>query len=270
MLETVVLVLAQAAAENDLLFGLGQLLILGVECAVLVVIHGVVRLVAGLPLGGILAADDGLGQVIAVFVLAELEPLVLDDAGPRGLAVGVVDGSVALEIRLVQQFVLKADRAVFQCAQLVVKVGIDGAGVDDFVRQGVQFGLVFEIVGVQADLDAVQQVGNHLGVTAEGNALVQGVEVVVVEGQAHGQALDDESGQILAVTPPLFLGVALDEFLVDVTTNEGDSLFFQILWFMGDFLAQLLDLDSSLLRRHTPHILLKMYILNGREYNSPL
>lgn len=66
------------------------------------------------------------------------------------------------------------------------------------------------IVRIQAHLDAVQQVGNHLGVAADWDSLIQGIEIVVVKGQAHGQALDDEGGQIFAVAAPLLLGVALD------------------------------------------------------------
>ena len=82
------------------------------------------------------------------------------------------------------------------------------------------------IVRIQAHLDAVQQVGNHLGVAADWDSLIQGIEIVVVKGQAHGQALDDEGGQIFAVAAPLLLGVALDELLIDVTAHERDCLFF--------------------------------------------
>ena len=190
---------------------------------------------------------------------------MLDDAGPRGLAVGVVDGGVALEVGLVQQFVFKADRAVFQRAQLVVKVGVDGAGVDDFIRQRIQFRLVFEIIGVQPHRDAVQQVRNHLGVAADGNALVQGVEIVVVKGQAHGQALDNKGGQVFAVAAPLLFGVALDELFVDVAANQGDGLLFQILRLVGDFLALLFDLGGSLLRRHNaPHFVKGVHVEGQR------
>ena len=141
LIHVVVLIFAQTATEDDLRLGLGQLFVLGIQCAVFGIVDGVVWLIAGLPLGGILSADDRFGQVVAVLVLAELEPFMLDDAGPRGLTVGVVDSGVALEAGLVQQVVLKADRAVFQRAQLVVKVGINGAGVDDLISQCVQRGL---------------------------------------------------------------------------------------------------------------------------------
>lgn len=86
LIHVVILILTQASAEDDLRLGIGQLLVLGIPCAVFSIVDGVIRLVTGLPLGGILAADDRFGQVVAVLVLAELEPFVLDDAGPRRLA----------------------------------------------------------------------------------------------------------------------------------------------------------------------------------------
>ena len=118
LIHVVILILTQASAEDDLRLGLGQLFVLGIQCAVFSIVDGVIRFVTGLPLRGILAADDRFGQVVAVLVLAELEPFVLDDAGPRRLAVGVVDCGIALEVGLVKQLILKADRAILQRAQL--------------------------------------------------------------------------------------------------------------------------------------------------------
>ena len=83
LIHVVILVLTQTSAEDDLRLGVGQLLVLGIQCAVFSIVDGVVRFIAGLPLRGILAADDRLGQVVAVLVLAELEPFMLNDAGPR-------------------------------------------------------------------------------------------------------------------------------------------------------------------------------------------
>ena len=152
--------------------------------------------------------------------------LVLNDAGVRGFGIGVVDDSVALIVGAGQRFGFKANAAVLQGAQGVIKISVNGAGVDHLVSQRIQLGLVLLIVRIQAHLDAVQQVGNHLGVAADWDSLIQGIEIVVVKGQAHGQALDDEGGQIFAVAAPLLLGVALDELLIDVTAHERDCLFF--------------------------------------------
>ena len=190
---------------------------------------------------------------------------MLDDTGPRRLAVGVVDRSIALKAGLVEELVLKADRAVLQRAQLIIKVSVNGAGVDHLVSQCIQCSLVFQIVSVQAHFNAVQQVGNHLGVAADGDALIQRVEIVVVKGQAHRQSLDDEGGQILAIAAPLLLGVALDELLIDVAAHKGDGLFFQVLRLAGDFFALLLNFGGSFLRRdHTPHLIKSIHIEGQR------
>ena len=190
---------------------------------------------------------------------------MLDDAGPRGLAVRIVDGGVALEAGLVEQLILKPDGAVFQRAELVVKISVDWAGVDDLVGQCVQRGLVFEVIGVQPNLDAVEQVGDHLRIAADGNTLIQCIEIVVVKGQPHGQALDDERRQILAVAAPLLFGVALDELLVDVAAYKGDGLLLEVLRLVGDLAALLLDLGGCLLRRYnTPHFIKGVHIEGQR------
>ena len=72
----------------------------------------VVRLIARLPLRGKFTADDCLRQVVALCVLAELEPLMLDDTSPRSLTISVVHCGITLKIGLIQQFRLKADRTI--------------------------------------------------------------------------------------------------------------------------------------------------------------
>ena len=196
---------------------------------------------------------------------------MLDDAGPRRLAVRIVDGGVALEAGLVEQLVLKPDRAVLQRAEFVVKISINRAGVDDFVSQCVQRGLVFEVIGVQPHLDAVQKIGDHLGVAADGNALIQRVEIVVVKGQPHRQALDDKSRQVLAVAAPLLFGVALDELLINVAAHKGDGLLLKVLRLVGDLTALLLDLGGCLLRRDdAPHLIKGIHVEGQRIQFTPI
>ena len=190
---------------------------------------------------------------------------MLNDAGPRRLAVGVVDGCVALEAGLVEQLILKPNGAILQRTELVVKVGINGAGVDDLVSQCVQRGFVFEVIGVQPHLDAVQKVGNHLRIAADGNTLIQRVKVVVVKGQPHRQALDDKSRQVLAVAAPLLFGVALDELFINVAAHKGDGLLLKVLRLVGDLTALLLDLGGCLLRRYNaPHLIEGIHIEGQR------
>ena len=190
---------------------------------------------------------------------------MLDDARPGRLAVGVVDGGVALEVGHVQKLRLKAHGAVLQRAQAVAEVGVDGAGVDHAVRQRVQLGLVLQVVAVQPHLDALQQVLHQLRIAADGDALVEGVEVVVVEGQAHRQALDDEGGQLRAVPAPLLFRVALDQLFKDVAADQADGLLLQVLRLAGDLGALLVDLRPRLLRRHhAPHLVEGVHVEGQR------
>ena len=61
LVHVIVLILAQTAAKNHVRLRIGQLLVLGIQGTVLLVIDGVVRLVALLPLSAVLAADDRFG-----------------------------------------------------------------------------------------------------------------------------------------------------------------------------------------------------------------
>lgn len=223
LVHVVVLVAAQATGKDHVALLCRELLVLPVEGLVLGVVDGVVWLVAGLPVRRVLARDDGL------VLRAELEVLVLDDARVGDLALGVVDHGHALVVLLVERLGLKVQAAVLERAQLKVVERVDGAAVD---RLGGDIGLGGDqllVLHAAAHLDALEHVGDHLGVAAHGDALVAVVEVVVVVGKAAGEALDDARGQVLAITAPLLLGVALHERLEDVAADERQRLFLQVL-----------------------------------------
>ena len=132
LVHVVVLVAAQSTGEDHVALLRRQLLVLLVEGFVPSVVDGVVGLVAGLPVGRVLARDDGL------VLGAELEVLVLDDARVGDLALGVVDHGHALVVGLVERLGLEAQAAVLQRAQLEVVERVDGAAVD---RLGGDIGL---------------------------------------------------------------------------------------------------------------------------------
>ena len=222
LVHVVVLVAAQATGEDHVTLLRRQLLVLLVQCLVLGVVDGVVGLVTGLPVGRVLARDDGL------VLRAELEVLVLDDARVGNLTLGVVDHGHALVVLLVERLGLKAQAAVLQRAQSKVVERVDGAAVD---RLGGDAGLgcgQLLVLHAAAHLDALEHVGDHLGVAAHGDALIAVVEVVVVVGEAAGEALDDARGQVLAVAAPLLLGVALHERLKDIAAHEGQRLLLEV------------------------------------------
>ena len=154
--------------------------------------------------------------------------LVLDDARVGDLALGVVDHGHALVVGLVERLGLEAQAAVLERAQPEVVERVDGAAVD---RPGGDIGLgggQLLVLHAAAHLDALEHAGDHLGVAAHGDALVAVVEVVVVVGEAAGEALDDAGGQVLAVAAPLLLGVALHERLENVTADERQRLLLEV------------------------------------------
>ena len=193
---------------------------------------------------------------------------MLDDAGPWRLAIGVVDGRIALEIRLVKKLCLEAHRTILERAELVAEVRIDRTGVHHLLRERVILRLLREVIHAELDLDAVQHVRHHLRIAPDRNALVERVKIIVVEGEAHRQALDDEGRELRARTAPLLLGVALNQLLVDVDADQGNRLLLEVLRFKRRIRREptlhllprdvipllLVDLRRRFLRRHhTPH-----------------
>ena len=251
LVHVVVLVAAQATGKDHVALLRRQLLVLLVQCLVLSVVDGVVGLVAGLPVGRVLARDDGF------FLRAELKVLVLDDSRVGDLALGVVDHGNALVVLLVEGLGLKAQTTVLERAQLKVVERVDGAAVD---RLGGDIGLggnQLLVLHAAAHLDALEHVGDHLGVAAHGDALVAVVEVVIVVGKAAGEALDDARGQVATVAAPLLLGVALHERLEDVAADERQRLLLQVLRLADVLGGHLLgDLGLGVRRRYDarPHL----------------
>ena len=79
---------------------------------------------------------------------------------------------------------------------------------------------MLKIVGIQSDLNAVEQIFNHLGVATDWNTLIKSVEVIVVKGKSNRKTLYDESRKLLTITAPLLLSIALHELLIDITANK--------------------------------------------------
>ena len=83
--------------------------------------------------------------------------LVLDDACVGHFPFGVVHHRIALVIRRVQRFRLKPHRAVFQFAESISVILIDGTGKYNLVCQCFQFLPVGEEIAVQPGVSSFQQ-----------------------------------------------------------------------------------------------------------------
>ena len=67
---------------------------------------------------------------------------------------------------------------------------------------------------------------HQLRVTADGNALIQSVEVIIIKGQSNRKSLDDECRKLLTVTSPLLLCIALDQLFKNVSSDQRNGLLF--------------------------------------------
>ena len=130
------------------------------------------------------------------------------------------------------------------CALAGLSIGDDDSCVPAEVLAGLNLG-------------AAKHCGNHLCVAAYGDALVESIEIVVVEGEAHGEALNDKGRELSAGAAPLLLGVAFDELLVNVRAHQRDGLLLEVLGVGNAGLAALgLDLLGSFLGSyHAPHLI---------------
>ena len=63
-------------------------------------------------------------------------------------------------------------------------------------------------------------------VTADGNALIQSVEVIIIKGQSNRKSLDDKCRKILTITSPLLLCITLDQLFKNVSSHQGNCLLF--------------------------------------------
>jgi len=109
---------------------------------------------------------------------------------------------------------------------LVIKIAIDGAGVDDLLRADLISN--FKEVAVHSGFDSREELFVDLIVAADGDALVFVIVVVIIMLKAHGDASDNGGGKVAGFAAPLFLGVAIDEFFVDFGAYEADGLFFEV------------------------------------------
>ena len=153
---------------------------------------------------------------------------MLDDARPRRLTVRIVDCCVALEIRLIKQLRLKPHRAVLERPVLILEILVDRAGIDHLLRLCQIIVTALEEVCLKLHFRAFKHVFDKLCIAGSRNPLIKRIKIIVVKSQAHRQPSDNECRQILAVTPPLLLGVALDKLFKNVFTDQKHRLLLEV------------------------------------------
>ena len=111
-------------------------------------------------------------------------------------------------------------------------------------------------------INARKQALRQLRIAADRDPLIECVEVIIIKSQPHREPLDNESRKLAAGTSPLLFRISFDELLIDIRPDQGNRLFFQILWLRDASRPPLLlDLGRCLLRRHdAPHFIEGVHI----------
>ena len=199
--------------------------------------------------GGVWRGDWVVGflawaEVVGIFaddggVLAELAGGVfdLDDAG-EVLLVGVVhlhgglpeaffagDGFTMGELLRGEVFMFETQRTIGQGTEAVVEVFVHRSGVDHVLVFHV--GQDFAIAGVEEEAQFVAAGRHHAlehpGVSGLGQCLEFLAQVAVVAVGADGDAAADAGVEVLGMALPLFQGVALEEFFIQLPADLGND-----------------------------------------------
>ena len=187
---------------------------------------------------------------------------MLNNSGPRGFTIRIIDRSISLKIRSIQHFGIKTDGTVLQCTKFIIKICINGARIYHFLCQLIQLILIFKIICIEANFNPIKHICNHLCISANRNSLIQCIKIIVIKCQPNRKPLDDKGRKIFAITSPLFLGISLDQFFIDIFANQRNCLFLQILWLCDTgFFPLLLNLCSCFLwRNHIPHLVKRIHV----------
>ena len=149
----------------------------------------------------------------------KLKPLMFYNPCPRCFSICVIHSGITLEVRLIQDFCLKTNRTIFKIAKRIVEVGINRTCVYNLLCCLSQYSLCLKIISIQLDLYTIKHILNHGCVSTDRNTLVESIEIVVIKGQTDRKTFDDESRELITRPSPLFLRIALNQFLIDITTN---------------------------------------------------
>ena len=154
---------------------------------------------------------------------------MLDDSRPRSLAARVIHDRIPLVIRYVQLLRLKPDGPVLQMPEAVIKILIDRPRIDDLPELSRILFCKCPIIDSCHYWHTGQELFDHLRISADRDALVAVIEVVVIVGKPKRQPPDDEGRKLRTRTSPLLLCVFSDQFFVDIRPGERNRLLFQIL-----------------------------------------
>ena len=113
-----ILIIAKPSSDDEAWILASQFVVLAIQLVVASIVDWIIWLFVDIPIGGILASDDGFGGLLVV------EVLVLDDAGVWYFSIGKVHYGNALIVVLVENLGLEIERTVLERAVAIVEESV--------------------------------------------------------------------------------------------------------------------------------------------------
>ena len=188
--------------------------------------------------------------------------LVFDHTGVRNFALRIIDNRITLIVLTVEHLCLKPHGTVLKSAQLVSEILIDLPCKDDLLRYVRILFPEFKEVYTRAHLCPCQHLLHDRRVPPDRNPLISVIKVVIIINEPARKSLNDKCRKLRALSAPLFLRVALDQFLINIPAHKEQRLLFQILGFSDTrfFLLLFYDVFRLLRRPDSPHLAESIHI----------
>ena len=117
---------------------------------------------------------------------------MLYDSCPWCFSICIINCRISLEIRFIKCFSFKANRTVFQCSQLIIKVCINSTCIYNFICQCIQLCFIIQIIHIQTYFNAIQKICYHLSITTYRNSLIQCVKIVIIKCQTYRETFNNK------------------------------------------------------------------------------
>ena len=189
--------------------------------------------------------------------------LMFDNTGIRSIGIRIVHHGISLEIRdTFQQLSFETHGSILQMTKPIIKEAIDLPRVNYPVRYRIKIFSIPEIVCTQTNFHSLQHLLDHPRVPTLRDTLIFIIKIIIIESETHRKSFDDKRRKFCCFTPPLLLGIILDQRIINIFTNQRYSLFFQIPWVKDSRFFSLLLYHSHSLPRasHSPHLIESIHI----------
>ena len=190
------------------------------------------------------------------------------DSSVRNFRIRVVDDCVALVVTVLDG-VFEAKGSIIEFTVFVVEVFVDLTRVDDTLAHLLPLLSILEEVFAESEIHTFEQTVKDVGVAVDRDSLERVIEIVVVEIQSNGKALDDRRRKVGRLAHPLFLGVAVDESLVDLSADLREDPLFQIARALTGN-ANFFQLAARLVRRVDSPQLVQRHQVDRKRENFPV